>query len=240
MFASATAVLAGGSYCRAQVPGAASPSFEPGYVELDQGHQNLILFPIHGKDEVKIPLPETPALSANPHGVREYGGAGYAIYVLNSDPSAGMLKIEFDPPRISGIPGTFGFYSIWHLTVARPSERILVSGNAPGLRPGQCGIYEIDEAGGAPRQVLTGAFPECGGGGGPVSPEGKLVLGYAGGNVRVIDLATCATRVVRGLEGLTPGDVAWWHRVAWSPDGQWIAAAVKDRIVLIDARTLSR
>ena len=216
-----------------------SPVFEPGYLLLDRGRQDVVLFPLHGKDEVIIHLPAIPVLSARPFAATEFGAGGRTVFVHNSDPSADMTRIDFSPLRVSAVPGTAGFHWIGHLTASNPAGRIFVSGSEATPRPAQCGTYEISADGGPPRRLMAGAAPECGGGGGPVSRDGRL-LGYSGKTLSIIDLDTGAVEAIPRLNGLTDVNAKLFHRVAWSPDGRWIAAAVKQTIVLIDANAPSR
>lgn len=156
--------------------------------------------------------------------------------------SDGIRKIEFNPARQSVIPGSVGLGAIWHLTVSRPSGTILVSGISEKGGNAGCGTYEIDPDAGTLRTLRAGAYPNCAGGGGAISPDGKHILSSTGEELSVIDLSTGAVEVVEGLgAGLAQRDVTWRSEVSWSPDGRWIAAILNhSRIVLIDAADTSK
>jgi hypothetical protein len=127
------------------------------------------------------------------------------------------------------------------LTRTQESGQIFVSGILQTAHGTECGTYAISGLDGEPpRALLAGAFPECGGGGGAVSPDGTEVLGYSGGNLSRINLKDGTVDVVVGVRGLGRGDVAWSRKVAWSPDGRWIVALVNRRILLIDVQERGR
>lgn len=92
------------------------------------------------------------------------------------------------------------------------------------------------------RPLLVGGFPDCGGGGGAISPDGRRAARFAGGAFVVTDFANAAVHVVRGVR--TSADVedpGWYRRVAWSPDGRWISVVQDNgRIVLLDSDDTER
>jgi WD40 repeat protein len=133
------------------------------------------------------------------------------------------------------IRGTEGLGDVWHLTESRPSGRIFVSGILKTQPRAECGTYEIDQDSEQPRKLLVGVLPDCGGGGGEVSPDGARVIGYSGGKLRATDLRTGKVRVIEDLKGLTHDDAMWRSEVSWSPDGRWIAIGRDSNgVVLID------
>ncbi len=196
----------------------------------------LTLFPVDGP-EVNLALP--PGL---PNGTRAlFGPEGRTIYVPGRPRSAqGLKEIQFSPLRERIVPGTEGIDAIWHFTVSQPSGKIFISGLLPNV--GECGTVEVDPSSGATRKLLAGAYPDCGGGGGVVSPDGKRALTYAGNELSVIDLESRAVEPIRNVGGgIGPRGVTWGNQVAWSPDGRWISATTSQgKILLVDASDTSR
>jgi hypothetical protein len=171
------------------------PSFCPASVRLgEHGEPMLTLFPLQGRN-VDIPL--LPELRN--HGLIEFVN-GRVLFVQSVVPrgNGSVLRIEFNPLRQSVIPRSTDFGSIWHLTVSNSSDRIYVSGFSKSLGPGQCGSFEIDPTTGTSRALRSGAFPGCGGAGGPVSPDGKRTVGHSGKQFGIVDLDTGAFQAVRG------------------------------------------
>jgi WD40 repeat protein len=170
-----------------------------------------------------------------------FGPEGRTIYIPGRPRSAqGLKEIQFGPLRERSVPGTEGFDAIWHFTVSQPSGKIFISGKLPKM--GECGTVEVDPSPGTTRKVLAGAYPDCGGGGGAVSPDGKRALTYAGNELGVIDLESRAVEPIRNVGGgIGLRGVTWGNQVAWSPDGRWISAIIdQGKILLIDASDTSR
>jgi hypothetical protein len=213
-----------------------SADFSAAYVHPGDHGPELTLLPMVGPEST-VPLPQGLSGSLT---VNAFSTDGKAIYV--QDPAMdGIRKIEIKPTRQSIVRGTAGVGAIWHFNVSQPSGSVVASGIVSELRGTECGTFKIDPDFEGPRKLLTGAFPDCGGGGGAVSPDGTRVLGYSEGNLCVTQLVTGAVEVIQGLKGLGRDDVTWKGQVAWSPDGKWIAAAVEQRrLVLIDTKNLSR
>lgn len=216
---------------------AASPSFCAAYFHPDGGGPLLTMFPMAGP-EVNVPLPrDLPNAAAG----ALFGAEGKTIYIPGRPRSAeGPKEIKFGPLRERIVPGTDGFNAIWHFTVSQPSGKIFISGLLPKM--GECGTVEVDPSSGTTRTVLAGTYPNCGGGGGAVSPDGKRALTYAGSELSVIDLET---RVVRPIKNVGGGiglkEVRMRGQINWSPDGSWISAILdQDKILLIDASDTSR
>jgi WD40 repeat protein len=211
----------------------ASRTFNAAWIHAGDHGLQLTLFPTTGP-VATIPLPEGLLGSLT---IGALSPDGNAIYVPSMD---GVTKIELKPPRQSIVRGTAGIGTIWHLTASQRSGTMFVSGIVNTPRGTECGTFKIEPETETPRKLLTGTFPECGGGGGEVSPDGSQVMGYSGGDLCMIDLTSGAVQAVRGLKGLTRDDVTWKGQVAWSPDGQWIAATLDHRIILIDAKDPSK
>jgi len=228
-------VLVGIGYCGLGTVNAASPSFCAAYFHPDDVAPLLTLFPLDGP-EVTVPL---PGLANTARAL--FGPDGKTIYVPGRPRSGEALReIQFGPLRERIVLGTDGFDAIWHFTVTQPSGQIFISGKLPKM--GECGTVEVDPSSGTTRKVLAGAYPDCGGGGGAVSPDGKHALTYAGNELSVIDLETRAVRPIKNVGGgIGLKEVTWGGQVAWSPDGRWISAMIdQDKILLIDASDTSR
>jgi hypothetical protein len=219
------------------VRAASKYTFSAAYVHPENRRPVLSLFPIEGPAlTVPLPagLPESLTLNA-------FGPDGKAIYVQKADRSSdGIIKVEFKPARQSVVPGTVGLGTIWNLTVSQPSGRIYVSGLSKTR--GQCGTFEIDPDAGAFRILLVGAYPDCGGGGGAISPDGKRVLSYRDTELSVIDLETGTVEAIKGIAGrATQRHVTWPRTASWSPDGRWISTVFDNGgIVLIETTDTSK
>lgn len=222
--------------CQAQSVGAASASYYPAYFEhIPTKLPRLILFPIAGP-EVSVPLPKDL-----PGDFRfiAFGSDGTAIYGQTNDSKSrdGITKIEFKPVRQVIIPGSVGLSTIWNLAVLKPMGRIFVFGWSKTVGTGECGTFEIDPGSGTLNILRVGILPDCGGGGGPISPDGKRILRSPrsrGNYLGMLDLATGLVQPIGiGMSGAT-----------WSPDGRWIAAiqgpSGASSVVLIDATNTSQ
>jgi hypothetical protein len=165
--------IVGYGCCREQSAWGASASFCAAIIDSAHNRPVLTLFPMAGpKVTVSLPADLPRRLTVN-----AFSPDGKAAYVQQSDrPSDGILKVEFQPATRNVVPGTIGLGTIWNLTVSQPSGRIFVSGISKTV--GQCGTFEIDPRAGVFKTLLLGPFPDCGDGGGTVSPDGKRILCY--------------------------------------------------------------
>jgi hypothetical protein len=154
---------------------------------------------------------------------------------LTPRPEDGLTKVEFDPPRQETIRGTVGLGPVWHLAVSQQSGRILVSGGSKRRGNGECGTFEIDPATGDFRTLRVGVVPSCGGGGGPVSPDGKHVLTYSGKDLALLNMQTGAVEIMKGVGVGGWSGWTWLSGCTWSPDGRWIAAIRDGGVILIEA-----
>ena len=217
----------------------AAPSFCAAYIHPGDHGPALSLFPTE-RPEVLIPLPAGLPVDLR---VNAFSPDGTAVYVQNASRwSDGISRIEFKPARQSVIRGSVGLGAIWHLTVSQPSGRIFVSGFAQGGRKAGCGTFEIVTNVGTLRTLLAGDYPDCGGGGGDISPDGKRILSFSGNELTVVDLDTGDVQAIKGVAGgLSQREVTWSGNVIWSPDGKWITAILdQSRIILIDAANTTR
>ncbi len=212
-----------------------SPSLCAAYIRPGNNGPLLTLFPADGP-QVMIPLPGGLPGSLT---LNAFGPDGKTVYVQKADLSfEGITKIEFKPARQSLVPGSAGLGTIWHLTVSRSGGQIFLSGIDKD-RSG-CGTFRIDLDTGTFRTILVGAYPDCGGGGGAISPDGKHILSHEGQELSVRDLETGSSEVIHGVPGgPSQYDVTWPYRATWSPDGQWISTVLGDRVILIDASNTS-
>jgi hypothetical protein len=209
-----------------------SKQWAAAYVQSGFREPVVTIFPLSGpKSEVDL-----PASVRNSKGV-DFGADGKTLYIQTI---RGVVNIQLGSPEDKGvIAGSEGLGSIWSLTAIRPAGRVFVS----GIAEGQCGTFEINAVSPEPLAVLAGRYPQCGGGGGVVSPDGMREVRHSRAGLVVADFDNGATRVIKGFEiGQISGDfAAWLHRLAWSPDGRWISV-VDDagRIALVDADSLVR
>jgi hypothetical protein len=232
---SLVAAVLGVGCCGLSTARGASLSFWAANLHESEDGPLLTLFPMDGK-QIVVPL---PAMLPKNLRVNSFGPEGKTIYVQNASRfQEGIRKIEFGPLRQSILPGSVGFGAIWHLTVSQPSGRIFISGQG---KVG-CGTFEIDPETGNVRTLLAGAYPDCGGGGGAISRDGKRALTYAGKELSVIELESGTARPIKGVGvRLSLKDVTSSGKVTWSPDGAWISVILDDnKILLIDSADGSR
>lgn len=227
-----TTALLSGVWIGAESAATDAPSWAAAYIQPGLEKPVITLFPIAAA-KLRVPLPE----GMRNLGFCTFGLDGKTIYVQNH-PAEAIIKLEFHPLREAVIPGTSGFASIWSLAIVERSGHIVIS----GIAAGQCGTFEIDPKAGTRRALLAGAYPLCGGGGGEVSPDGQRAVRHVMGNLRLTDLGTGTSRVVKGFgSSTTTDDVTWLHSMAWSPDGRWISVVDQDRrIFLIDSDDIER
>jgi len=221
--------------CGLSTARAGSPSFCAAYLHPSEDGPLLTLFPMDGK-QVTVSLPGSLPKNLR---VNSFGPEGEAIYVQNASRfEEGIRKIEFGPPRQSVLSGSVALGAIWHLTVSQPPGRIFVSGQGKG----GCGAFEIDPEAGTVRTLLVGAYPNCGGGGGAISRDGKRALTYDGKELGVIDLESGTARPIKGVgAGLNVKDVTSSGKATWSPDGAWISVILDGgKILLIGSVDTSR
>lgn len=197
-------------------------------------NSRLLVFPPVGKD-FSIPLPLTLRSVS-------YGSDGRTLYAAAFD-RPGLLKIQFDPVRISTLANPEAFYSIDRFAVSRREDLVLFSGTRRDPSGGEtCGIFELSLSNSGLHAVLVTS--DCG----------------AGSPWRVFDLSPNAhTALIRNTDRrlallhLDDGEVTKLGSDLWmasfSPDGQWIAAletvgsrnlVVGSRTVLIDTKNLTR
>jgi hypothetical protein len=205
-------------------------SWAAAYIQSGFRQTVVAVFPLAAPRST-ISLPESVRYSK----VIDFGTDGRTLYVQTD---RGILKILLGSLDQDLIPGTQDLASIWSLTVVRRDGRLFVS----GIAGGRCGTFEIDGHSREPVPVLAGRYPQCGGGGGVVSPDAMQEVRKTQVGLRVTDLRTGASRVIRGFEsgGKFDDFALWLHRLAWSPDGRWISVVDDNgRIILCDADSLT-
>ena len=207
-----------------------SPPHCAAYIHAGDDGPLLTLFPMAGS-KVTIPLPadlrrDFRLIATSPDGKAIYGQKNDPL-----GPTNAIIKIEFKPTRCSVVQGSVGLGPIWFLSISQQPDRIFASGWSKRRGIGECGAFEIDPGAGTFRTLRAGVYPDCGGGGGDISRDGKRALGHQGDHLSLLDLETGAAHSL-GTD-LKDG--------VWSPDGRWIAATSDaDRIVLIDATDTGR
>jgi hypothetical protein len=188
-------------------------------------HQ-LYLFPLTGKARRAAlpPLPFNFALLAySPDGRSLYGrnltlGSSTSLLGLISK---GLIKIEFNPPRMSVVPGSTDLGVQW-IVISPKLDRLFVYGSHIS-HGNEYGIFELDPHTGFCKALLL--IPEADSGSLPERSQKPLPLvNPADGTIQII-----------GSE---------FRIGVWSPDGKWIATVLdKDghqKMVLIDPRDTSR
>jgi hypothetical protein len=230
-------VTTGLSISQVRAPGVASESWCAAYFEhIPTKAPQLLLFPMVGP-EMKI---ELPAGLSNEFRPILFAPDGKVIYGQTTVGS-GIVKIEFKPARQSIVRGSTGLGEIWNIAMSQGSGRLLVS--SWSKTKGECGTFEIDPDSGGFQTLRAGRFPDCGGGGWPISPDGKRAMRLSMNELGVID-----SRSPLGLVDLGTGEVqpigVGMAGATWSPDGRWIAVlsgrSGSSTILLVDANNPSR
>jgi hypothetical protein len=172
-------------------------------------------------------------------GYVAFGPDGKALYATaGSDPGKqnearrGLLKIEFNPTRVSNVPGSLEF-GIFNMAVSRREDKIVISGLRLQEGSPSCGVFELTLPGGDVRQVLH--IPDCEYRSGwtdlSLSPSGEQAVARHNYGLELINLVNGTIKVI-GAE--------FWTG-AWAPDGKWIAALDnKSQLFLIDPSNLSQ
>ena len=197
--------------------------FSPAYFEPGSPPR-LTIFPADGP-ATSVALPA--GLPANFRAIA-FSPDGRAIYGQTTEPlnpSAGILKIEFQPARQSLIPGSVGTGEVRCLTASPLSGRIMVSGWS--WSRGEAGTFEIDPAKGTSRPLAAAAPSVCGGPGGLTSPDGMRVMSRSGKQLGLRDSKTGAAQTINGV---SPGATC-----EWSPDGLRIICVSDRKLILLDA-----
>jgi len=210
-------------FCLSEVKTAvADPyQFSAAYFEGPPGiTKRLFLFPLRGR-VLSVPLPVLPSdfvlLAYSPDGKALYGST------ILPGTAKGPIKVEFNPPRKSVVPGS-AVFRIQGVTISPQLDRIFIYGL--NTNPGnEYGLFELDPVTGTSKAVLLD----------PDAFSGSL---------------TSSDRRRRWAELLNPRDGTimalgdGFRAGAWSLNSRWIAAihdtGGKEEIVLIDGSNISR
>jgi hypothetical protein len=137
-----------------------------------------------------------------------------------------LLKIEFNPTRVSNVPGSLDF-DILSVAVSVHEDRIVISGIRREGGQRSCGVFELKLPGGDIRQALKSPgcdyrslWTDL-----SLSPSGDQAVAFHKG-LELLDLVNGKSRSI-GAE--------FWTG-AWAPNGKWIAALKgrKSQLFLID------
>ena len=194
--------------------------FRPGYGLSDVG--DIDIFP-PGSPKVTTRLTMAPAGI----GFLTFGPDGSSIY-LETTPSEQkyIAKLDLASLRSERVPGSEGIGQIRYLTVG---SNIFVSGTFESNAWDVCGAYRLSGIG--PADILRqGQLPDCGGGAGPVSADGRYLISFSGTEWALLDLRSGAIAPLgSGLQWPT-----------WSPDGRQIALTGPGGTYVVDALTPKR
>jgi hypothetical protein len=201
------------------------------YFRAPSNPSALTVYPLTGK-AINVPLPFVPWLVAfGPDGKSLYATVGFDPR-KEGDARRGLLKIEFNPSRVSEVPGSREF-GISGLAVSVREDKIVISGGRLEKGSQNCGLFELTLPSGEARQVLQ--TPDCEYRSSwtdlSLSPSGEQAVGRHNGQLELIDFVN-ATSTVIGAE--------FWTG-AWAPNGKWIAAlkGKQSQLFLIDPNNLS-
>jgi WD40 repeat protein len=187
------------------------------------GQAGLVVFPFD-KPSVTIPLP------CDLHG-HAYSPDGRALYTGGE---GGVCKIEFNPTRVSLLPGSEGL-GVGNIAVSADQSKILISGAYRQSDKVHTGLFDLSLLKGKVTQILSQedmsaksqwAYLS-------LSHDGQWATALHNYRLELIDLTNGKTKPVG--EGMELG--------AWSPDGKWLAVSEsggQQRTILLDAETFAR
>ena len=168
---------------------------------------------------------------------------GKSIYGIRSSGKYGMdrelpglSKIEFNPMRITTVPGTAPFV-IRSFALSTRQDTLVISGRRVDQDETQCGFFEIFLPSGTIKQILKTdcryrweSFVLS------VSPDGSQATATVGDGMdrafhrELIDLVSGTTKSLGS--DFPPG--------VWSPDWKWIAVLENHKLFLVDAHDPSK
>ncbi len=225
-------LMGGLTACAQQVR---SDSSAPALYTSEGSRHELKVFPLAG-DAFIIPLPlALGSLSFSPDGKALYADRLFnATMLLQQDQSknGGVFKIEFDPVRVSLLPGSERLFPVYSLAVSAPNDKLIALGFEPGGKKGMSGLLELNLKTGTVRTILDSFAPMAD----PtiyvanvsVSPDALRATASYNHRVEIIDVRSGATRLLEaGIEA-----------AAWSPDGRWLAVNKGATTILLDSSTL--
>lgn len=125
---------------------AASYPYSPdNYLHAPSDHSMLAVFPLAGK-AINILLPFALGnVAFGPDGKTLYATVGFDGFDpgKQNETRRGLLKIEFNPTRVSDVPGTVEFGSFFSVAVAVREDKILISGERSEGDSRSCGVFEL-------------------------------------------------------------------------------------------------
>ena len=171
-------------------------------------------------------------------GRMTYGPDGRSLYGFDGSleqPRRGLLRIEFNPVRVTSVPGSEGLRMVNGFSVSPAQDKVALSAQYKTANSSSCGIFEFNIQSGVVRRVAEN--PSCdyreSWNSLSLSPDGRRLVAYRRGGLELIDMADGTIRSIG--EQYIAG--------AWSPDGRWLAALEgegQNRTILLDAKSLAK
>jgi hypothetical protein len=196
----------------------------------------LILFPLDGRSETKISLPQVlGGYTLSPDGRVIYTTAGGIHDLTGLNVSPGLFRIELRSMHANFVPGSADFRFLSSMAISPGQEEAVIAGKHWDHAKVACGVFSLSLLDGEVRQILNAddcddalMWTDI-----SVSPELKYAVAIHGHSLELIDMTN------GGLRKLGDG----FMKAAWSPDGKWIAAAkyslLQANIVLFDGSTFA-
>ena len=203
----------------------------------DVTDRNLVLFSPSARSEKRVLLPRALGVyQLSPDGKTLYSTTG-EIHDLTelTKMTPGFFRIELGSRRVSDVPGSGDFTFLSSMAISARQENAVVAGKYRNDGRAVCGVFSLNLLDGKARQILEGE--DCDDAltrtDISLSPDSKYAVAIHRRSLELIDIAR---GVVQKL-----GD--GFMKVAWSPDGKWIAAAkfsvLQANIVLFDGKTFT-
>jgi WD40-like Beta Propeller Repeat len=194
----------------------------------------LTIFPAVGKP-IKIELPFRRWRNAT------FAPDGKSIYAINytDQREENISKSEFNPMRVTVIPGSDGFL-ITSFAISSRQDKLIISGSRQDTNGRRCGIFAVPMPDGNVKQILASdcanrwTWDDL-----SLSPSGEQAVATVGSNANH-DLHLELLDLLHGTTKPIGSDV---YLGVWSPDGKWIAArknSDRDKLFLIDAHDFTR
>ena len=156
--------------------------------------------------------------------------------LLQQDPSknGGVFKVQFDPVRVSLLPGSERLFPVYSLAVSAAKDMLVAIGFEPGGKRGMSSLLELNLKTGAVRTIVESFAPMTDRtiyyANLSLKPDALQATAYHNHRVEIIDLTNGATRLLEaGIEA-----------AAWSPDGRWLAVNKGATTILLDSSTLKQ
>jgi hypothetical protein len=212
----------------------ASYPYRPAMYTSGSSGPQLKVFPLSGT-VFTIPLPfALENITYALDGKALYATRQFLPLSFPGPPVAKLFKVEFDPIRVSPVPGSEGLGVIYSLAVSARQDKIIALGTVLNSNEPGCPIIELTVATGTLRTIVQNYACR------PfdplvyvahlsLSPDSTRAIAMRNHHVDLIDLSSGkSTSVGDGEQG------------SWSPDGKWIAIRRGERTILLDASTLSQ